>query len=209
MIEVLLNGFEFGIVLTFLIGPVFFTILQASLERGFWVGVLVAIGVSLSDIVYVVVCYLGFSSFVANPLLRTYMGYAGGTILIAFGLYHALVKSRRKILSNPQMAPERHAITYVAKGFLMNVMSPMVPVFWIAVIGIATIDFGYSSLSTFCLFFGAVLVTVLATDIGKAYLAGKLRRLITDRSLMIMNFIVGVALFVFGGRLIYLAMQEP
>ena len=43
MIGILFNGLKFGIVLAFLIGPVFFTIIQASIERGFWVGVLVAL----------------------------------------------------------------------------------------------------------------------------------------------------------------------
>lgn len=205
MIEILLNGFEFGIVLSFLVGPVFFTILQTSVERGFWVGVLVCIGVSLSDILYVVICYFGLSSFMADPDITVYMGYVGGVILIAFGAYHLLVKSRSKKLSNPGMAHERKTLTYLAKGFVINVMSPLVPLFWIGAVSIATIDFGYSSLSTFGLFFLGVLGTVLATDIGKAYLAGRLRELITHRSLMIMNIIVGVALIVFGGRLIFLA----
>ena len=85
-------------------------------------------------------------------------------------------------------------------------MSPLVPVFWIGAASIATIDLGYTSLSKFGLFFCGVLVTVLATDIGKAYLSDKLRKLITHRSLMIMNIIVGVALIVFGGRLILVAI---
>ncbi|MEJ0033034.1 MAG: LysE family transporter [Bacteroidota bacterium] len=54
-----IKGIQFGIVLAFLAGPVFFTIVQTSAERGFSKGVLVALGVSISDAFYVVVCYLG------------------------------------------------------------------------------------------------------------------------------------------------------
>jgi threonine/homoserine/homoserine lactone efflux protein len=207
VIEIIFNGIKFGIVLSFLIGPVFFTILQTSVERGFWVGVLVAIGVSLSDILYVAICYFGLSSFLTNPGMKSFMGYSGGGILIAFGLYHLIIKSRQKNLTHPGRVRESKPMTYVAKGFLINAMSPMVPIFWIGAVSIATIDLEYTSMSKFGLFFCGVLVTVLATDIGKAYLSDKLRRLITHRSLMIMNVIVGTALIVFGGRLILVALN--
>lgn len=202
MIEILFNGFKFGVVLSLLVGPVFFTLLQASVEKGFWVGVLVAMGVSLSDLLYVVICYFGLSSFVDQPGAKIFMGYASGLILIGFGLYHLLVKSRRKDYNNPGMVRERKSFRYLAKGFLINSMSPMVPLFWIGAVGIATLEYGYATPGHYVLFFGGVLATVLATDIGKAYLAGKLRELITYRLLSIMNAIVGIVLIAFGGRLL-------
>ena len=61
--EIVLNGIVSGIVLAFLIGPVFFTIIQTSIERGFWSGVFVAIGVSLSDAFYILVSYFGLTQF--------------------------------------------------------------------------------------------------------------------------------------------------
>lgn len=207
MIEVVVNGIKFGIVLAFLVGPVFFTILQASVEKGFWVGVLVALGVSLSDLLYVVICYYGLATFVTRPGVKLYMGLAGGLILIAFGAYHVLIKSRRKDLTNPGVVRERKPIMYFGKGFLINTMSPLVPLFWIGLAGIATIDLGYTTSGHFVLFFVGVLGTALATDIGKAYIAGRIRDLITHRFLMIMNMVVGIALIVFGGRLILAAMQ--
>ena len=94
---------------------------------------------------------------------------------------------------------------YFVKGFIINGITPMVLFFWIGAVSIATIDFGYSKLGEFVLFFGSVLATVLTTDILKAYLADKLRRIITPRSLMVMNIILGVMLIFFGCRLILLA----
>ena len=88
--EIALNGIKFGLVLCFLVGPIFFTILQTSIERGFWTGVLVAMGVSASDVVYVVICFFGVSSFMANTSFKIYMAYAGGLILVGFGIYHSL-----------------------------------------------------------------------------------------------------------------------
>ena len=61
--ESILNGVISGLVLACLIGPVFFTLLQTSIERGFWSGFFVAIGVSLSDAIYIALCYLGNQVF--------------------------------------------------------------------------------------------------------------------------------------------------
>jgi threonine/homoserine/homoserine lactone efflux protein len=199
---IILNGLKLGIILAFLVGPVFFTIIQTSIERGFRNGLLVSLGVSLSDAFYVVICYFGLVQFINNPQFRYYLAYAGGGILILMGAYHLLVKSRRKLTAPLDVANEKRMYRYFVKGFLINGFSPMVLVFWIGAISVASLDFGYQSGFEYFLFFSAVLGTVLSTDILKAFLADKLRRLITHRTLMIMNLIVGIGLLIFGFRLL-------
>jgi len=203
--EIIFSGFKLGIVLAFLIGPVFFTIIQTSVERGFKNGVLVSLGVSLSDILYVAICYFGLVQFINEPGFRQYLAYAGGGILVLFGLYHLFVKSRKNIRTALEVEGSKKMYRYLVKGFIINGLSPMVLIFWIGTISVASMDFGYSLGYEFFIFFGMVLVTVLATDILKAYLADKLRRLITKRLMMIVNIIVGICLIIFGARLIYLA----
>ena len=202
VIEIIFNGVQLGIVLAFLVGPVFFAILQTSVEQGFWRGVLVAFGVSISDILYVTICYFGMAQVVANSKLQIYMAYGGGAILIGFGFYHLLIKSRAKPVDPAAPVKERHFTRYVLKGFIINGMTPMVLLFWIGTVSLATLNFGYKDAGAFVLFFGFLLGTVLVTDIMKAYLADKLRKLLTPRSLKIMNVILGLVLIFFGFRLI-------
>lgn len=202
--DIIFNGIKLGIVLAFLVGPVFFTLIQTSVERGFWRGVMVALGVSISDLLYVVVCYLGLMQLIEDPGFRKNMGYVGGAILIVFGLYHLIIKSRKSI-TVVKSASEKKGYRYLIKGFFINAFSPMVPLFWIGTISVATIDFGYTEVTDFVIFFVALLFTVLVTDVIKAFLAGRLRRVITPRSMMWMNIIVGIALLLFGLRLIWLS----
>ncbi len=205
MIALIFHAVQLGIVLTFLVGPVFFTIIQTSIERGFWRGVLVAFGVSLSDILYVAICYFGFAQVMADSKLKLYLAYGGGAILIGFGLYHLLIKSRAKLAAPSTSVTERRQYRYVVKGFLINGMTPMVLFFWIGTVSVATINYGYSKPGEFALFFAFLLGTVLSTDILKAYLADKLRRLLTEKSMKIMNIVLGIALIFFGIRLIWFA----
>jgi threonine/homoserine/homoserine lactone efflux protein len=203
--KIIFNGIQLGVVLAFLVGPVFFSIIQTSVERGFWKGALVAIGVSISDIAYVVVCYFGLVRFFQNPQFRTYMAYVGGGILILFGLYYLVVKSRRIRQASVHASSERKPYRYIMKGLIINGLSPMVLIFWIGTISVASLDFGYTKGLEFFLFYAAVLVTVLATDLLKAYLADKLRRLVTPQSIMVMNIILGIVMIGFGVRLIWLS----
>jgi threonine/homoserine/homoserine lactone efflux protein len=143
--------------------------------------------------------------FINNPQFRFYLAYAGGCILILFGIYHLFIKSRRRMTAPLDVASEKKMYRYFVKGFIINGMSPMVLVFWIGAISIASLDFGYAKGLEFFIFFSTVLGTVLATDILKAYLADKLRALITHRLMAIINVVVGICLLVFGVRLIWTA----
>lgn len=197
---IVVKGIQFGIVLAFLAGPVFFTIVQTSAERGFAKGVLVALGVSISDAFYVVVCYLGLISLIESPGFRDQMAFVGGAILVLFGLYHLFIKTRKQA-STGKVPTESRTYRYILKGFFINAFSPMVPILWIGYISIASIDLGLVEDSEFAVFFLSMLITVLLTDIAKAYLAGRLSTLITPERMFWMNVIVGVALAVYGVRL--------
>lgn len=198
---IVIKGIQFGIVLAFLAGPVFFTIIQTSAERGFAKGVLVALGVSISDAFYVVVCYLGLISLIESATFRDQMAFVGGSILIMFGLYHLLIKTRKSVASGT-VATESKAFRYILKGFFINAFSPMVPILWIGYISVASIDLKLVKDSEFAVFFLSMLATVLLTDIAKAYLAGRLSTLITPQRMMWMNVVVGIALMLYGVRLI-------
>lgn len=198
---IILKGIQFGIVLALLAGPVFFAIIQTSAERGFAKGVLVALGVSISDAFYVVVCYLGLIQLIESPAFRDQMAYVGGSILIVFGVYHLVVKTRRSFATG-KAAEETKSYRYILKGFFINAFSPMVPILWIGYISVASIDLGLVKDSEFTVFFASMLITVLLTDIAKAYLAGRMSTLVTPYRMMWMNIIVGIALAVYGLRLI-------
>jgi threonine/homoserine/homoserine lactone efflux protein len=207
--EIVLNGMISGIVLAFLIGPVFFTILQTSIEKGFWSGVFVAIGVSLSDALYILVSYLGLIQFIEAEGFRLYLAYGGGSVLLLFGLYYLIVKSKKLTQYDPGKVGTRSWFRLSAKGFIINGLSPMVLFFWIATVGVATTRLGYTTSKDAILFFSSIVGTVFITDIIKAKLADKLRVLITPKFIRIMNIVLGIVLVLFAGRLIFFPDYIP
>jgi threonine/homoserine/homoserine lactone efflux protein len=205
--EIVLKGIVSGIALALLIGPVFFTIIQTSLERGFWNGALVAVGVSVSDALYIVLAYLGLSQALTSNKAQLYMAYVGGFILFGFGAYYLLVKSRRILNYHSVSIKASSPIRLVVKGFIINGLSPMVLIFWLGMVGVATGEFGYTSNSLAITFFGSIVATVFVTDLIKAKLADQLRQILTPRFIRVMNIVLGLVMVIFGGRLILLADQ--
>lgn len=201
----ILNGVISGLVLACLIGPVFFTLLQTSIERGFRSGFFVAIGVSLSDAFYISICYLGVYQLFDNQNFKEYLAYFGGAVLLVMGLYYLVIKSRKLAKYDPLKVQAKSPFKLVFKGFVINGLTPMVFIFWLGTVGVATTKLGYSTPAKAIPFFAAIVSTVFITDLIKAKLADRLRVVLTPKFIRTLNLVLGFVLLIFGGRLIFMA----
>ncbi len=201
--DAVFNGIGYGLMLSVLVGPVFFTLIQTSIERGFRSGVFVAAGISLSDALCIAIAYLGISNLLESHEFKRNLSYFGGFVLLCFGAYYLFIKNRKPVVYNPAHIAERKPVRLMAKGFVINGFNPMVLFFWIATVGVASGHFGYTTNGKAAVFFCSIVATVFVTDVLKAKLSDKLRQLLTTRLVRMMNFIVGVIMLVFGLKLIF------
>jgi threonine/homoserine/homoserine lactone efflux protein len=204
MIE-LLKGLLFGLLLSFLLGPVFFALLQTSIEKGFRAGFFMAIGVAMSDSLYMFITYTGVSFFSENDQIKIILGFTGSVIMIIFGIFTFLKPVPTRGRKQPHFTTNNY-FRKIVKGFLLNAINPFILIFWLGVAGMITIELHYSFDQVF-LFYIGVVAMVLSMDITKAFLATRIRDFITPRFMKILNRSVGVALILFGFRLLYYAME--
>ncbi|MCZ6899579.1 MAG: LysE family transporter, partial [Bacteroidetes bacterium] len=204
--ESLLNGVLFGLLLAIIIGPVFFALIQTSLEKGFAAGAFLAIGVSVSDSTWVILSYLGVSRILQNQDYVNIAAVLGGIILLSFGLYTFFKKIPIPSNYNPPIQARAKG-ALILKGIMINGFNPLVLFYWVGVMTMATINYGYQNQQLLWFFVGA-LGTVLATDFLKSFMAHNLRKIVTQSVLNILNKVVGIALGLFGGRLIFLAIND-
>ena len=203
--ESILNGILSGFLLALLIGPVFFTLIQTSIEKGFRSGFFVAIGVSISDAFYIALAYLGIYQVFDKGNFREYLAYSGGVVLLLFGLYYLFIKSKKLWQPGHLEVQARSPFKLIAKGFLINGITPMVLIFWIGTVSIATTKFGYDTPGKALPYFAAIVTTVFTTDLLKAKLADKLRAFLTPKVIRTLNIVLGIAMIIFGGRMIWIA----
>lgn len=189
------NGFLHGLLLSVLIGPVFFALIQNSIEKGFWSGFFMAVGIALSDSFYIGVTYFGISQFVDNPTFNMWLGGLGGTILLVFGMVYIF---KPVPIKGAKQAHEESTLWFrqILKGFFLNGVNPFVLFFWIGIMTKVTIEFDFTS-NQLLVFFVTLIATVFGTDILKSFFAMKLSQLVTPRFMKIMNRVVGLALILF------------
>lgn len=198
MLDPILSGIGFGLLLTVLVGPVFFTLLQTALHEGFKAGAHVASGVLISDACWITVAYFFASQLDLAGKYKVVTGWVGGLMLIAFGVATLLTKIKAKEVDDNKRTV--HA-KFLAKGFLMNSLNPAVPLFWLGVITVVKTKEGYSTLHE-AVFFGCVLVTVFSTDLFKSFIAHRLKKLLQPSVLLWVNRIVGIVLIGIGINMI-------
>uniref|UniRef100_UPI004049CB3C LysE family translocator n=1 Tax=Fulvivirga sp. TaxID=1931237 RepID=UPI004049CB3C len=193
------NGLLFGLTLMVMIGPVFFTILQTSLEKGFGKSILVAIGVSLGDVVMILLTYFGLSQVIGFEENKELIGYIGAIILAVFGIVNIL-RSNKKFIPKADDEPIVGFYRFIFKGLAINAISPFVPVFWIGTMSLATIEYGYKGYDLL-VFFTTILIVVFSTDVLKGYLATRLSKIINERIMKILSIAVGIILILFAIRM--------
>ncbi len=205
MLDPILTGIGFGLILAVILGPVFFTLLQTALHEGFKAGVHLAFGVFLSDSFWILILYffaaklelLGDSAH-AKHHYASYIGWIGGIVLIVFGFVTA--KKEYKVKQVDDNRKTVHA-KFVLKGFVLNTFNPAVPIFWLGVLSLLALQKDYTK-SHELVFFGSVLATAFGCDLGKSYVAEKIKAILKPNVLHWLNRILGVILIGVGVRMI-------
>jgi threonine/homoserine/homoserine lactone efflux protein len=199
MLEPVLSGFVFGLVLAIMLGPVFFTLLQTALHEGFKAGVHLAFGVLLSDAACITVAYFFASQLDLTGRYKVAVGWIGGLLLIGFGIINFFRKVKPKEVDDNKKTV--HA-KFILKGFAMNTLNPAVMLFWIGIISLIKLKEDYTRVHE-AIFFATVLTTVFGTDLLKSFIANRISHLLNATVLHWINWIVGSVLIAFGLRMIF------
>ncbi|NJO01657.1 MAG: LysE family transporter [Bacteroidia bacterium] len=117
MILVLAEGIFYGLILTMLIGPVFFALIRTSIEKGFRSGAYLALGIAISDASVAILVYFGISQLTESELFQTLLGLLGGILMMIFGIMPFLrpVKRKNTSLHERCVAPGAYATYW--KGY--------------------------------------------------------------------------------------------
>jgi len=197
MIEAIISGIGFGLVLTFLTGPVFFALIKTSIEKGFQAGVALALGVVCSDMVFVGAILFGSQYFDVSPHDKIYAGVVGSAILFIIGIYYLFKKA--KINYSPTVPTKLHRAGYFLKGFVMCIFNPTILFHWTIVIGAASTVY-HAGVHNRSLKIGIMFMTILFVQFGldttKAFYADKLRDRISVKFVHRLNELAGIALII-------------
>ncbi|MFY0686112.1 MAG: LysE family transporter [Cyclobacteriaceae bacterium] len=195
------NGLLFGLVFVLALGPAFFALIQTSVHKGFKPAVFFALGISLSDVLYVGLILLGISGLFNNPEVKFWMGVIGTIVLLIVGVSYWF-KPVHIVHNKEDMGSKAILAKYILKGLLLNGLNPFIIVFWVSAVSLVNLNYEYTFYQKTYFFIG-VLVTILTTDIVKASLAQRLKQFITPEIVLRANRIVGSLFIIFSLRIVY------
>lgn len=201
MIEAIIKGITFGLLLSIAVGPVLFSIIKQSLNNGHPGGFAFVIGVSASDVTLVLLSNVFTTLFNNVRIYKTEVGIAGCIFLVTLGIYFLFFKKVKVNEEGKQIFKfrKRDYAKIFLSGYAMNTLNPAVLIFWITT-SAAVIT---HTIQQRIIIFTTCLVWMLGTDILKVLLAGKIRNRLTPHNIHILNKINGLILIVFGIALVW------
>ena len=215
--HLVLNGILSGIVLSFLIGPVFLVLLETSIKKGPINAMFIDIGVLLGDVLYLLLAYF-FAQEVLDKLHdNEYVKYIAGAVFIGMGIVAILKRDKPQkkkevnvdevldevdgvkdgVANLPDKVNGKIALGLILKGFGLNAINPGVLLYWIAACAAATEQLNITEGQMFY-YFAITLSTMFGVDMIKIYFAGKLKTRLTDKTISYISVVIGCIFIGFG-----------
>lgn len=200
MIEDILTAIPLGFFLSFMIGPVFFVLLETSVVKGFRAAVVFDLGVVLADIIFILIAYFSsyrlIESIKDDPALFVF----GGLVMLTYGIISFVKNKKAQKNIDPEDPVELAQTNYFSlffKGFFLNFINIGVLGFWLAILITIGPKLQLDPTRMFT-FFTAVIISYFITDVFKILLAKQLRNKLNPNNILRIKQVISVVLIISG-----------
>lgn len=207
MQEFILTGIGYGLLLSVMIGPAFFVLLETSITKGIRAALMFDLGVLLSDLLYLGIAFAFFNQVEAlmQSEYRWVLRVVGGLLFVAIGILYIRKKKPKitqKQLEETSRLSAGNYFMMLLKGFTFNAVNPGVFFYWLTLMSIlpnAPSELGFTQRShEIFSYIIVILITFFAIDILKIFGAKKLRVVLTPQWMRNLNLALGIVLICFG-----------
>jgi threonine/homoserine/homoserine lactone efflux protein len=202
MIEDIQTAIPLGFFLAFMIGPVFFVLLETSVTKGFRAAVAFDLGVIIADVFFIGIAYFSSYQLLENLSNQPGLFVFGGMIITIYGIIIFLKKPKKNTKEASEIQfPKNNYLGLFVKGFFINFINIGVLVFWLGVI-IITGPSLENDTNRFLVFFGTMILAYFITDLFKILLAKQLKKKLTPTRILKVKKLLGLILIICGFVLI-------
>ena len=200
------NALLIGFFMSFMIGPVFFMLIQTSILKGARAAIAFDLGVILGDISFILIAYYGSRSLLEKIKDDPRLFFIGGFVLIIYGLITYFDKQNKKEAIESAKTIEvpivkNNYLKLFFKGYFLNFINIGVLAFWLGTVLVIgpTLNMNQSAIFSY---FGVIILAYFVTDIGKIVLAKQLKNKMTPILIYRVKRIMGIILIICGVFLI-------
>ena len=187
-----------GFFLAFMIGPVFFMLIETSITKGVRAAITFNLGVVVADVIFITIAYLSSYQLVENLSNLPGLYVFGGSILSVYGLIILIKKTNQKeIQKQIDNTIKVNYLQLFIKGFLLNFINIGVLIFWLGIVLVAGPSLE-NEVTRFIIFFSVLILAYFMTDLIKIILAKQLKKKLTPSIIVKTKKTLGAMLVVFG-----------
>jgi len=209
LLQDLIKAIPLGISLSFLIGPVFFVLLETGAVKGARAAIVLDLGVIFADMVFIGIAFLGSYKLLAQLTHHPALYGLGGMIMLVYGMVTIIKKPKKETLENQTELeiPKNNYLGLFVKGFLLNFINIGVLAFWLAMIVIFSPKLELDPVRI-AVFFGGILLGYFFVDLLKIFLAKQFKSKMTPERVVKIRRVIGGILLIAGIYLIYEGFAE-
>lgn len=202
MSEHALTAIPIGFLMSFMIGPVFFVLLETSAIKGIRAATAFDGGVVFSDVIFIFIAYFTSYQLLQKLEEEPVLFIIGGLILTVYGIVSMIKagKSQKRLEElalSPLIQIKNNYLSLFAKGFMLNFINIGVLGFWLGLIVVFVPKWNMTP-NEVIYFFSLIIASYFFVDLIKIVLAKQLQAKLTTKRIFALKKFIGILLIVFG-----------
>ena len=197
----ILSAIPLGFLLSFMIGPVFFVLLETSVVKGFRAALVFDLGVVFADIVFILIAFFSSYRLIQSIKNDPALFIFGRLVMLTYGII-SFVKNQKESKrtideEDPTELAKNNYLSLFIKGFFLNFINIGVLGFWLAIL----ITIGPQlelKASRMITFFSTLILSYFITDIFKILLAKQLRNKLNPKNILLIKKFISIVLIICG-----------
>ena len=194
-----LSGLKFGLLLQIAVGPMCLMVFNTAKNNGFLAALPLILAIALVDAFYITLASLGASKLLEKKKVKRISKIIGASVLMLFGLNIVLNVFGINLIPGLNLEPT--TTNLFLQGLILTLSNPITIAFWGSVLTVKIVDEKMTKKELAIFSCGLVSATLLFLTMV-AVLGTIFASFISDSVSNILNVIVGVAIIIFGIRML-------
>jgi len=194
--KIFINGLTTGLFLQLAIGPVFFFVINLTVQRTIYDGLIAVLAVTLVDYLYIALSIVGIGKFLEKKKTKKVFGIISSIVLILFGAI--IIKDM--VNSTSTVAESLNSISLLSSFFSVSILTlfnPMTIVWFTSLFTAKAVEYNYKKRGLYLFGFSFGLSTLIFMG-ASVILFSLLKETVPIILIRILNLIVGFVLIGYG-----------
>lgn len=194
--KIFINGLTTGLFLQLAIGPVFFFIINLTLQRTIYDGLIAVLAVTIVDYFYITLSVVGIGKLLEKKKTKNVFGIISSLVLIIFGaiIIQGIIENG---LTTSVEINSTNLISSFISVFVLTISSPLTIIFFTGIFTAKALEYNYTKKELYIFGFSVGSATFIFLGLS-VILFSWLRETIPFTLIQILNLVVGLVLIGYG-----------